>query len=85
MWQQIVLFFVGEQGMEMFSISKKRSCLPVEYIEVQSPVPFETSSSCGNSMPGSTANGILSSGNQIKTRSSVVCETRMERVELLVV
>ena len=36
-------------------------------------------------MPGSTANGILSSGNQIKTRSSVVCETRMERVELLVV
>ena len=61
------------------------SCLPVEYIEVQSPVPFETSSSCGNSIPGSTANGILSSGNQIKTRSSVVCETRMERVELLVV
>ena len=52
---------------------------------MQSPVPFETSSSCGNSMPGSTANGILSSGNQTKTRSSVVCETRMERVELLVI
>ena len=42
---------------------------------MQSPVLFETSSNCGNSMPGSTAKGTLSSGSQIKIKSSVVCDT----------
>ena len=47
--------------------------LPVEYSVVQSSFLVEINSSCGNSMPLSTSNGIC--GSHMKTRSSVVCET----------
>ncbi len=52
---------------------------PVVYTVVQSSVVFDTSSSCGSWIPSSTARGTLSSGSQMKMRSSVVWDTQRGR------
>ena len=51
--------------------------LPVEYSVVQSSFLVEINSNWGSSIPLSTSRGIC--GSQMKTRSSVVCETEKYR------